>query len=196
MKDFDHLLSVWQGQPKQEQLSVENTLKQAKKGMNSISRKLYWSITAMIASLVLMASVMLFLVFESWVTYTGIIIMLSTMVLYTMTVIRDYKLIHKQDVTTNPSEYLEALKEYQRRRSNLFGWVFYLYVVMLSIGLSLYFYEVMQSASLVFKIIVYTITVSWILFCTFYLKKRIFITEQEKVNGIIDRLMRLKGQFE
>lgn len=32
MKDFDHLMSVWQGQPKQEQLSVEETLKQVKKG--------------------------------------------------------------------------------------------------------------------------------------------------------------------
>jgi uncharacterized protein YfbU (UPF0304 family) len=32
MKDFDHLMSVWQAQPKQDQLSVDEVLKQVKKG--------------------------------------------------------------------------------------------------------------------------------------------------------------------
>jgi ribosomal protein S18 acetylase RimI-like enzyme len=37
MKDFDHLMSVWQGQPKQDQLSVDDVLKQVKKGIRSIT---------------------------------------------------------------------------------------------------------------------------------------------------------------
>lgn len=32
MKDFEHLMTVWQGQPVKEQLSVDEALKQVKKG--------------------------------------------------------------------------------------------------------------------------------------------------------------------
>ena len=48
MKDFEHLMSVWQGQPKQDQLSVDEALKQVKKGVRSITSQLYWGIVAMV----------------------------------------------------------------------------------------------------------------------------------------------------
>ncbi len=51
MKDFEHLMSVWQGQPKQDQLSVDEVLKQVKKGIRSITSQLYWGIVAMVAML-------------------------------------------------------------------------------------------------------------------------------------------------
>jgi len=60
MKDFDQLMSVWQGQPKQDQLSVDDVLKQVKKGMTTMSRKLLWSIVSMSISLVVVLGVMLF----------------------------------------------------------------------------------------------------------------------------------------
>jgi hypothetical protein len=47
MKDFDHLMSVWQEQPKKDQLSVDDVLKQVKKGMSAMSRKLFWGIVLM-----------------------------------------------------------------------------------------------------------------------------------------------------
>ena len=47
MKDFDHIMSVWQDQPKKDQLSVDDVLKQVKKGVNGLSRKLFWNITIM-----------------------------------------------------------------------------------------------------------------------------------------------------
>ncbi len=43
---------------------------------------------------------------------------------------------------------------------------------------------------------VYGLTVVWILFLTFYYKKRIFKNEEEKLNLIIEKLERLQGQFE
>ena len=33
MKEFEHLMSVWQGQPKPGRLSVDEALKQVKKGI-------------------------------------------------------------------------------------------------------------------------------------------------------------------
>ncbi|GAA4308688.1 hypothetical protein GCM10023149_02710 [Mucilaginibacter gynuensis] len=196
MKDFDQLVSVWQGQPKRDQLSVDEALKQVKKGMGSLNKKLLRGITSMMVGFISVFLTMLFLAFESWVTYLGIGIMLSTMLLYVLVMVRDYRLITKQDVTTNPTEYLQSLKEYQHRRADMYGWLYYLYVLLLSIGLSLYFFEVLQSSSPTFKYSAYGITAAWLLFCTFYLRGRILKNEQEKLNLMIDRLVRLQGQFE
>lgn len=196
MKDFDHLLMVWQKQPKLEPAAVEDVLKQVKKGMNSLVRNLFWGITSMLLSLGGIVAIMLFFVFHSWVTYSGIAVIMLTMAIYVMMMVRDYRLINKQDLTNNPVAYLEDLKEYQRGRANMYGWVFYLYVILLSVGLSMYFYEVLQNASSTFKWWAYGLTASWLLFCTFYLKGRIFASEQEKLNLMIDRLERLQQQFD
>jgi hypothetical protein len=181
MKDFDHLMSVWQGQPIQDQLSVDEVLKQVKKGIRGITNQLYWGIVAMVAVLAF--------------TFL-ILIMLITMLLYAILIIRNYRILNKRDSTVNPTEYLQDLKEYQKNRTKIAGWFYYLYVLLISLGLSLYFVEVLRNATTYYKILVYGLTITWILFLTFYYKKRIFKNEEEKLNLIIEKLERLQGQFE
>ena len=195
MKDFDHLMSVWQAQPKKDQLSVEDVLKQVKKGINGMSSKLFWNITGMVACLLGLFAAVLFFVFTSWVTYLGIFIILITMALYIMMMVRDYRIINKQDVTTNPTEYLQSLKEYQKNRTEVYGWLYYLYVLLMSTGLLLYFFEVLQSASPQFKTIAYGSYILFILFCSFYIRSHFVKNEQEKLDLLIDRLVRLQEQF-
>ncbi|MBK0379441.1 hypothetical protein [Mucilaginibacter segetis] len=195
MKDFDHLMMVWQDQPKQEPVAVENVLKQVKKGVKGLASNLFWSITGMFLAMFGIFGVMLFLVFQSLITYIGIAVILITMIVYVIMMIRDYRLINNHDITTNPTQYLQELKEYQRSRATIYGWMYYLYVLLLSIGLTLYFFEVLQTASIPFKFAAYGLTAAWLLFCTFYLKNRIFASEQEKLNLIIERLERLQSQF-
>jgi hypothetical protein len=195
MKDFDHLMSVWQGQPKQEQLSVEETLKQVKKGVRSITSQLYWGIVAMVVMVALTFIITIFFVFQ-WLTYVGLFIMLLTMMAYAARIIRNYRILSKHDATQNPTDYLQDLKEYQKDQAKIAGWFYYLYVMLISLGLSLYLVEILNSASIYYKIGFYTFTVIWILFLTFYYKKRIFKSQEEKLNLIIDRLERLQEQFE
>lgn len=195
MKDFDHLMSVWQGQPKQDQLSVDEALKQVKKGVRGIKSQLYWGIVATLAVVALTFVITFFFVFK-WLTYLGLFIMLFTMLLYAVRVIRDYRILNRRDATINPVEYLQDLKEYQRNRAKITGWFFYLYLLLISLGLSLYFVEILQNASTFYQVSIYSLTILWFLFLTFYYKKRIFKSEEEKLNLIIDRLERLQGQFE
>ena len=195
MKDFDHLMTVWQNQPVKEQLSVDEALKQVKKGMGSLSRKLMWGIVAMIVAIVNAFVILFFMVFQSWVTYVGILIMLVPMVIYVVMMFRDYRLIHRRDVTVNPTDYLQSLKEYKKNRAVLYGKLYYTYIILLSVGLALYFLEVLNDATFLGKIIVYSLTTIWFLICTFYLKERIVKNEEEKINLIVERLERLKDQF-
>ena len=111
MKDFDQLMSVWQGQPKQDQLSVDEVLKQVKKGISGISQKLLWNITTMVITLWAILAVMLFFAFRLWITYLGMGILVITILLYALMMIRDYRIISKQDITINPADYLKSLKE-------------------------------------------------------------------------------------
>ena len=196
MKDFEHLMSVWQDQPKQDKLSVDEALKQVKKGIGSMSRKLLWNIAGMLFSLTGIFIVMFFFVFKSFTTYLGIAILLVTIIVYVLMMIRDYRLINKRDITINPAEYMQGLKEYQRNRAAVYGWMYYIYVLLITIGLALYFFEVLMNTSAQFKLIAYGLTSAWLIFCTFYLKNRIFKNEEEKLNLMIERLERLQGQFE
>jgi len=196
MKDFDHLMSVWQGQPKPDQLSVDEVLKQVKKGIRSITNKLYWTIVAMAIIAVFAFIVTFFLAFRSTVTTIGILIVLLTMLMYLSLIVRHYHILSKRDATLNPTEYLHSLKEYQKNRSKIIGWFYYIYILMISAGLAMYFVEVLENASLAFKLTTYGSIIVWFLFTTFYLKPRMFKNEEEKLNLMIDRLVRLQEQFD
>jgi hypothetical protein len=196
MKDFEHLMSVWQDQPKQDKLSVDEALKQVKKGIRGITNQLYWGIVTMMAVLGLTFVILFFFVFQSWMTYMGIFIMLITMLVYATLIIRNYRVLKKHDATQNPTDYLQDLKEYQKNRAKIAGWFYYLFVMLISLGLSLYFVEVLRHVSIYGKVAIYSLTIIWFLFLTFYYKKRIFKNEEEKLNLIIERLERLQGQFE
>jgi Ca2+/Na+ antiporter len=196
MKDFDHLMSVWQGQPKQEKLSVDEVLKQVKKGIRGLTSRIYWSIVAMVVIIVFAFVIMLFGAFNSWVTTVGILIVLITMLMYLTLIVRHYHILSKRDATLNPSEYLDSLKEYQKNRTKVIGWFYYIYTLLISAGLALYFVEVLQNASIYFKGVTYGSIIIWFLFTTFYLKPRMFKNEEEKLNLMIDRLVRLQDQFD
>lgn len=178
-----------------DKLSVEDVLKQVKKDVSSIANKLWWNIIAIIAVLTMSALLVLFAVF-TWVAYVGLLIMMMSMLFYFSMIIRHYRILSKRDVTRSPTEYLVDLHEYQKARSKTVGWFYYIYVLMIGIGLLLYSYEILATFSLYGKVAVYGVTVIWLLFCSLYLKRRIFQNEQEKLNMMIDRLERLKSQFE
>jgi hypothetical protein len=196
MKEFEHLMSVWQGQPKPDKLSVDEALKQVKKGIRGITSKLYWGIVAMIALISGAFIITFFFPFRSPATTVGILIILVTMIMYLSLIVRHYHILNKHDLTQNPTEYLHDLKEYQKKRSKLVGWFYYVFVLLISVGLGLYFVEILEDAPLYFKLFVYGSIVIWFMFITFYLRPRMFKNEEEKLNLMIDRLIRLQEQFD
>jgi Ca2+/Na+ antiporter len=196
MKDFDHLVSVWQGQPKLDQLSVDDALKQVKKGIRSLTSKLYWGIVAMAALIACAFVITFFFAFRSPVTTIGIVIILITMTMYLAFIVRHYHILNKHDITQNPSEYLNTLKEYQKNRARVTGWFYYIYMMLISAGLALYFVEILDDAPVYVKLTVYGSTALWFVFVTMYLKPRMFKNEEEKLNLMIERLVRLQEQFD
>jgi len=151
---------------------------------------------AMIAIIAVAFILMFFMAFKSPATIVGIGIILLSMAMYLYMIVRHYHILSKHDLTQNPIDYLHSLKEYQKDRSRVVGWFYYIYILLISAGLGLYFIEVLEHAPLYFKLFTYGSTLIWFLFTTFYLKPRMFKNEEEKLNLMIDRLERLQQQFD
>jgi hypothetical protein len=196
MKDFDHLLSVWQEQPKLPKLSVDDVLKQVKKGINKLGIRVLWSIVSISVAIATTAGLTLFAVFEKRLSYIGLFVLLIGMIVYLILQIGDYRTIARHDLTLNPGAYLNSLKEYQKRRAYLYGRFYYAFVLMICVGISLYTVEVLNNKPLIFRIIYYIVCTAYVLFCTFYLKDKLIQREEKRVSYLIERLERLEGQFE
>lgn len=196
MKDFEHLMTVWQGQPVKEQLSVDEVLKQVKKGISGLSRKLMWGIVAIVITTTVVGYLTLFGVFNTWTSYVGLIILVAGMMMYLALQIGDYRTIAKHDPTIDPVNYLHTLKLYQKRRAYLYGRFWYIFAMMTTAGMSFYAYEVLERQSMIIKIICYILWFTYVMFTTFFLKDRIIKSENEKVSLMIEKLERLKDQFE
>ncbi len=195
MKNFEELSSLWIEQPKAAQVPANTLLKQVKKGTSALNRKLVWGIGMMAATFTMMIILFLFFLFNSWLTYAGILIVMSTILVYGLMMYRDYKLIAAHDPTTEVNVYLEKLKLYQTGRTRVNGTMLYVYTILLTLGLSLFMIEILKSVSLIFEITIYLIFIGWILLVMFYWRKRIIKNEQEKISEIVERLERLKKQF-
>lgn len=195
MKNFEELSSLWTTQPQKGQIPADTLLKQVKKGTLALNRKLLWSILIMAATFIFTIVLFLFFLFNSWLTYVGIFIVMGTVLIYAILMYRDYRLIASHDPTTEVNSYLEKLKIYQTSRTRMYGKMYYVYTLLLSLGLGLFLIEVLKSASMFLETATYALFLGWILFVTFYGRKRIIKTEQEKISEIIGRLERLKGQF-
>jgi len=196
MKNFEHLLSVWQEQPKLPKLSVDDVLKQVKKGINKLENKVLWGIISISIAIVFTSGLTLFAVFEQRLSYIGLFVMLIGMAFYLMLQIGDYRTISRHDLTLNPSAYLNTLKEYQKRRAYLYGRFYYIFALILCLGISLYTVEVFSNKPLIFKIIYYIFCAVCIFFSIFYLKDRFMQREQKRIIYLIERLERLEIQFE
>jgi len=126
MKEFEHLVSVWQGQPAAGKLSVDEALKQVKKGIRGITSKLYWGIVSIIALIVFAFIITFFFAFKSPATTIGILIILVTMLMYLSFMVRHYHILNKHDLTLNPAGYLNTLKVPKKQDES--NWLVLLYL--------------------------------------------------------------------
>jgi len=71
-----------------------------------------------------------------------------------------------------------------------------LYYILLGTALGFYLFEIIKNASVLLKIIVFTVTYGWMLFAYFYLGKRQIKKHNSKIDAMIKDLKELENQFE
>ena len=103
-------------------------------------------------------------------------------------------LIKKVDALVDNQHYLNQLKEIRIKQRQIQTTGISVYFLLLTTGIVLYMYE-FAKRDFTFGIISYSLTLAWIAFNWFYLRKRMIKKQQEEIDKQIDNIEKLMGTF-
>jgi membrane protein YdbS with pleckstrin-like domain len=195
MQEFNQIEALWAQHSVDVKLSAEDVLKQAKKDVNNIRFKSLLNIIGMLLSVFAVASVWLIFDFTSVITHIGVSIIILAVVVYTAILYSNHRVIARNDFTDNPSVFLNKLKIYQLQRHQLYNRLYWFYVVALSLGMALYFLEILHHLPTWQQVLVLVLSFGWILFCSTLLRKAVIKRDKERISLLIEKFERISGQL-
>lgn len=195
MQNFENIEKLWAKYSIDVEISANQMLKQAKKEVNSIQTKSTLTIIGMILAIVCIIVLWLFINFQSIFTHIGLSIIILTILIYTYILYNNHRILIQNDFTENPSIFLNKLKNYQAKRQQLYSKLFWFYVAGITLGLGLYFIEVLSNMTEFEKTVAIFLSFGWIIFCSTYLRKLILTKEKAKISSLIKQFENLSQQF-
>jgi hypothetical protein len=195
MQEFDHIEALWAKHTVDVNISADEMLKQAKREVSGIRTKSLLNIGGMVLSFLSVAAIWLLFDFQSWTTHAGISIIIISVAVYTVILYNNYRIISKSDFTANPNEFIESLKLYQINRLSLYNRLYWFYVIALSLGMLLYFFEVLGRLQLWAQITAVTLSFGWMIFCSTLVRKAFIKRDKERIALLIEKFERISGQF-
>lgn len=196
MQEFDHIEALWAKHTVDVKISADEMLKQAKKEVNGMRTKSLLNIGGMIISSLAMATLWLFYDVKSWTTHAGISIIIIAIVVYTIILYNNYKIISKSDFTVNPKEFISNLKLYQLNRFALYNRLYWFYAIALSLGMVLYFVEILAHQNFWIQIIALIVSFGWMIFCSTLVRKAVIKKDKERIALLIEKFKRISQQFQ
>ncbi|MCW3102261.1 MAG: hypothetical protein JWO09_701 [Bacteroidetes bacterium] len=196
MQNFDELKNMWQ------QAGSGNELPDAAAVLAKVEAVRKKMIRKNILLVIMLAFTFAFITwigfhydFELQSTRIGIVITLVAIVTGMLFSTKLARLLLKQnDPTLSNSEYLQQMIAFRNslRLIQTKGITFYF--ILLTTGLILYMYE-FASRNLTFGISVYSITLGWIAFNWFYLRKRAALKQEKEISAQIAALEGLNNNL-
>lgn len=196
MQEFDHIEALWAKHTVDVKISADEMLKQAKKEVNGMRTKSLLNIVGMLISFFAVAALWLFFDFQSWTTHAGISVVIIAVGVYTVILYNNYRIISKSDFTVNPNEFIEKLKLYQINRISLYNRLYWFYAIALSVGMALYFIEILGHLDTWIQILAVVFSFGWIIFCSTLVRKAIIKKDKERIALLIEKFERISGQFQ
>lgn len=197
MQEFDHIEALW-AKAKHTvdvKISADDMLKQAKKDVNAIRTKSLLNIVGMALSIFAFASIWLWYDFNSVFAQLGISIVILAALLSTYMLYKNHWLIARNDVTENPNIFVQRLKLYQVQRHQLYNRLYWFYVVAISIGTILYFFEILANLQPILQFIIPILSFGWIILCSTIIRKAVIKRDRERISLLIEKFERISRQF-
>ncbi len=194
MKEFDELISVWKEQ-KANSLSSEQVLSNINAKRNKMALKLFLSVLLMLLSVVVMILVWVSIDFKQISTHLGITLMVALVFIYAIIMLRGVLKIKNNDNLLTPKEHIQQLKEIKKSQLLMSKYYINIYFLVLLLGLLLYYNEVLAEASMMFKVIAYSVTIAWLLYAQFVMNKKTTQKNQAKLDEMISSLENIEEQL-
>jgi membrane protein YdbS with pleckstrin-like domain len=195
MQEFDHIEALWAKHTVDVKISADDMLKQAKKDVNSMRTKSLLNILGMSLSIIAVAAVWFLYDFTSIATHIGISIIILAVAVYTVILYFNHRVIAKNDFTENPNIFLQNLKIYQLQRHQLYNRLYWFYAFALSLGMGLYFYEILPNFELWQQVLILFLSFGWVIFCSTLLRKAVIKRDKERIALLIEKFERISNQF-
>ncbi len=195
MQEFNQIEALWAKHTVDVAISAEDMLKQAKKEVNSMRTKSLLNIAGMCLSVFAIAMLWLFYDVQSWTTHAGISIMISTILVYTVILYNNYKIISKVDFTVNPNEFIAKLKLYQLSRLAMYNRLYWFYTIALSLGMAFYFIEILERMEFWMQTIAVGVSFGWMIFCSTLVRKAVIKKDKQRIALLIEKFERISGQI-
>jgi amino acid transporter len=126
-------------------------------------------------------------------TKIGIIVTITAFLVLAVYFTSMFSVLSKKDLEIK--EHLKRLIKLKEKQLFLHSTIMRTYIVLLSVGLSLYIYEHTTKMSLFWAIFTYAATLIWIAISWFYLGSKTIKKEQNKINRLIDKFKELREQL-
>ena len=187
MKNFDDIQSMWNRQEAGQLGSADDAIMNARQFEKSMARKLGICIVALSLTVIFLLIIWTTYQFPSVLTHVGLTIVVLTVSVFTILYLKEYRHLRHDRSTSESSEYLSHLKTYYQSRRKMARAVEWIYTSLLSAGILLYMYSLLQTAPQWIQIVSYGATMAWIIIATFWGHIK-FKKQQKVLEGNIARI--------
>jgi len=195
MQEFDYIEALWAKHTVDVKISADEMLRQAKKDVVNMRTKSLLNIIGMALSIFAVAAIWIFYDFTSISTHLGISIIILAVAVYTVILYSNHRIIARNDFTQNPHIFLQKLKIYQLQRHQLYNRLYWFYVIALSAGMALYFFEILHHLELWLQLLILFLSFGWVVFCSTLVRKAVIKRDKERIALLIEKFERISNQF-
>lgn len=196
MKDFNDLQNLWNEQKPVDLPAVNSIIETAKKTQQSINSKIRNQVILLLLVVIFMLLLLQLIPFKEATTFIAIGMMSLAIMLFSVLRIIQIVKLKKIDLTENPRFLLVDLEKYYKFQQKVNTTYTTYYFAMMNLAFGLYFIEVLKPITLLYKIVIITIYLLWILFAYFYLGKKHKLKEHSKTQYIIDAIKGLEKDYD
>ncbi|MEO9020501.1 MAG: hypothetical protein ABI237_15710 [Ginsengibacter sp.] len=196
MKNFDDIKNVWQTSGEESLPDAGEITLRIQKTRRRMIRKNIIGGTILCFTFFYICFIGWYYHFEQWTTRAGIVIILLAILLGVTFNTRLVQLLLKHgDLTLDNAAYLHQLIHLRNTQRAIRTKGISLYFLLLTLGIVLYMMEFARR-SLSFGIIAYTLTLAWIAFSWFYIRKKTVARQEREINEQIDNIEKLIKRME
>ncbi len=197
MKNFDEIKGLWQKAVPENDMPDPSVIISKVEAVRKRSlRRNIFSITLLILTFCFIVWIAFGYDFELITTKIGLILVLMTILLgIFFNIICLNRLSDKLDITTDTNSYLQKLISFRNKQRLIQTKGISVYFAMLTAGLTLYEIE-FAVRDLTFGIIYYSLTMGWIAFVWFFLRKRSTAKHEKQLNEQISMLENITGSLQ
>lgn len=132
---------------------------------------------------------------EFMTTKIGIVLAIIAMLVFLVPFKKQFSILDDLETTASCKEYLQQLIALQKAQTYQQTKILSSYFVMLSSGISLYLIEFVTQMTFLWGTITYGLTFLWFAFVWWYLRPRIILEQNKKLNNLVGDFKKVAQQM-